>query len=66
MGRSSDGKDEKDENRANFPTCAAFLDEMREIFGADTRMVWAEENGKQVGNKGTDGVRPVIERKQGK
>lgn len=57
---------EKQKNRASFPFAAAILDELRPIFGETTRIVWAEENGKTVGNKGPDGVRPMIERKRDK
>lgn len=42
------------------------LDELREAGFVNARIVWAEENGKQVGKKGPDGVHPVIERKREK
>ena len=54
---------DKKKNRDLFPFAAAKLDELREIFGADTKVVWAEENGREVGKKGPDGVPAVIERK---
>lgn len=47
---------EKDNNRAAFPHTAALVDELREIFGADVKLEWAEESGRTIGNKGADGV----------
>ncbi|MDP1925752.1 MAG: hypothetical protein Q8K57_13340 [Thiobacillus sp.] len=47
---------EKDKNRAAFPHSAALVDELREIFGADVKLEWAEENGRTIGKKGADGV----------
>jgi hypothetical protein len=57
--QSSDGKDK---NRALFPFAAQIVDELREVFGDGVKVQWADENGQQIGNKGPDGVRPVIER----
>jgi hypothetical protein len=51
-------------NRDAFPFAAQMLDELRDAGFIEARVVWAEENGKQVGKKGPDGVRPVIERKR--
>ena len=56
----------KQNNRDAFPFAAAKLDELRLIFGETTRIVWAEENGQTVGNKGPDGVRPTIEKRREK
>jgi len=56
----------KQKNRDVFPFAAAKLDELRLIFGDTTRIVWAEENGQTVGNKGPDGVRPTIEKRRDK
>ncbi len=61
--RSSDNKQE---NRDNFPFAAGIVDELREVFGDGVRIQWAEENGKTIGKKGPDGVRPVIEKRQAK
>lgn len=61
--RSSDGKAQ---NRAQFPFAARIVDELREVFGDCVKIEWAEENGQQIGKKGPDGVRPVIERKREK
>lgn len=60
MARSSESKQQ---NRAQFPFAARIVDELREVFGDGVRIEWAEENGRQIGNKGQDGVRPVIDRK---
>jgi hypothetical protein len=40
---------ERDDNRAAFPMTAAMLDQFRAVFGADTRVVHAQENGREIG-----------------
>ena len=40
---------QREENRRNFPMAAQRLDELREVFGSGVRLVWAVENGKQIG-----------------
>ena len=59
-------KQAKQNNRDLFQFAAAILDELRGIFGEDTRIVYADEAGREVGNKGPDGVRPNIERRTAK
>ena len=56
----------KQRNRDKFPYAAGILDELRGIFGEGVRIVYAEENGQTVGNKGPDGVRPNIEKRRAK
>lgn len=56
-------KQVKHSNRDKFPYAAGILDELRGIFGEGVRIVYAEEKGETVGNKGPDGVRPNIERR---
>lgn len=56
----------KQKNRDAFPFAAQMLDELREAGFDNARVVWAEEGGKVVGNKGPDGVVPNIERKKTK
>lgn len=46
-------------NRAEFPVCAAFLDEMREVFGPDVRMVWVREAGQEMGRANDPAGVPV-------
>ncbi len=53
-------QDKAAQNRAAFPQTAQFVDEMREAFGQDVKLVWAEENGRTLGKKGPDGV-PVTQ-----
>jgi hypothetical protein len=60
---SQDQQDRAAQNRAMFPETARFVDEMREAFGPDVRLVWASENGREIGERGPDGVQPVIERR---
>lgn len=55
----------KEKNRAAFPETASMVDELREVFGDGVTLVWAEENGRTIGNKGPDGVQPIIERTPG-
>lgn len=52
----------KQKNRDLFPFAAAKLDELRAIFGEDTRIVYAEQDGIKVGKWGPVGVRPNVER----
>lgn len=58
--------DKKQDNRANFPFAAGIVDELREVFGNDVKIEWAEENGQTIGKKGPDGVRPTIEKRRDK
>ena len=37
-------------NRANFPDSAALLDEFRRHFGFDVKLVYAKENGHEIGD----------------
>lgn len=40
-------------NRAAMPTVAAIVDELR-AHGVDVKVIWAEENGRQVGKRPTN------------
>lgn len=51
MTAATDKEKARAENRRNFPFAAAALDEMREVFGPDVRLIYASENGKTVGKK---------------
>lgn len=53
----------KQKNRDAFPFAARMLDELRDAGFINARIIWAEEGGNQVGNKGPNGVRPNIERR---
>lgn len=35
--------------REQFPECVAFADEVRNVFGDDVKMVYARENGREIG-----------------
>ena len=35
--------------REQFPVCVAFADRVREAFGGDVKMVYAKENGQEIG-----------------
>lgn len=62
--RVSDEMDRQEKARAvreSFPTCAAAAAEFAAVFPG-TRMVFASENGLEIGRKGPDGVRPVLDR----
>lgn len=41
----------KEEFRTLFPECTAFADEVRKIFGDGVKMVYAKENGLEVGRR---------------
>lgn len=43
--------------RKNMPKCVEFADMMRDQFGDDTRMVWAKENGHELGKQSSNGDR---------
>ena len=43
--------DEKAKNRANFPASTALLDEFRTHFGAGVKLIYAKENGQEIGDK---------------
>lgn len=38
--------------RAAFPRCVAVADEFRAVFGPDVKLVYACENGREIGNLG--------------
>lgn len=54
----------KQKNSERFPFAARIRDELREVFGPDVQVEYAEENGQVFGVKGTDGVRPTIVKRQ--
>lgn len=37
------------EVREQFPTCVAWADEIRKVFGPGVRMTYAKENGRELG-----------------
>ena len=41
----------KNNNRANFPQTALIVDEFRKYFGSDVKLLYAKENGKEIGSK---------------
>lgn len=47
---------ERDSNRAAFPATARIIDELREVFGPDVKLVWAEENGREIGQRELPGT----------
>ena len=63
MPRNSDNKAR---NRAQFPFATAVVDELRELFGEDTRVTWARESGQEIGTRGPDGVVPVFQSRKEK
>ena len=56
--RSKEYEQAAQRNRSRFPVCSEFLDRTREIFGQDCSMVWASENGNEIGKKPNPGVVP--------
>ena len=41
---------DKSKNRVDFPNAAKIVDEFRRHFGDGVRLVYAKENGKEIGN----------------
>lgn len=48
---------ERTANRDAFPETAKIVDEFRRVFGLEVRLIWAEENGRQIGKKTHDSQR---------
>lgn len=42
--------------RKNFPECWAFADRFRKAFGPGVKLVYARENGKEIGKLSTGGI----------
>jgi len=64
-------KPTKEAMRQNFPLCCEGADQIRETLGDECpiRMVYAAENGKEIGRKSKEGVAPnlhtfVVEKKR--
>lgn len=38
-----------EQNRANFPETAKIIDDFRDVFGEDCKLLWAIENGRTLG-----------------
>ena len=41
----------KDEVRRLFPKCVAFADHCRGVFGDGVRLIYAKENGREIGKQ---------------
>lgn len=48
---------ERNRNRQRFPKTAAVLDHYRKLFGEDTKLLYAEEDGQVIGKKFEDRLR---------
>lgn len=48
-----------DDNRRKMPTVAAFVDEVRAVFG-DCKVVYAKENGIELGRRPERGIIPNL------
>ena len=48
------------ENRRNFPQAAALLDDLRAEFGPQVKLVWANENGAEIGRKSPGPFFPIF------
>lgn len=51
----------REENRQGMPECAAFVDEMRAVFGEGIKVKYAEEGGQTIGQRFDEGVVPIME-----
>lgn len=56
---------ERDQNRERMPIIAAWVDQMRELFG-EVRVNYVNENGIELGKRGPEGVVPQLEKRHGK
>ncbi|MBY0474202.1 MAG: hypothetical protein K2Q13_03960 [Nitrosomonas sp.] len=43
-----------------FPECVAFADVCREVFGDGVKLVYAEENGRSIGNRSEHDPESVV------
>lgn len=43
--------DERTKNRERMPTIAAVIDDFRRVFGPGVKLLYAMENGHEVGNR---------------
>ena len=41
----------KQQSRADFPHMAGVVDKYRAVFGEGTKLLWARENGKELGRR---------------
>lgn len=48
------------QNRADFPFAAEKVDELRTVFGAGVKLLWASENGREIGQRSPDGIVAVV------
>jgi hypothetical protein len=46
----------REQMRTDFPLMAQVADDFKRIFGDGVRVRWAQENGKEVGTPGPQGV----------
>ena len=51
---------DKDEVRRLFPTVVSFADECRRVFGDGVKLVYAKENGREIGKSSTDDPERVV------
>lgn len=50
----------REDNRAAFPFAASVVDELRAVFGDGVKLIYAAENGREIGKEDkTPGVVPV-------
>jgi hypothetical protein len=46
----------KEEVRRNFSKCCAVADQFREVFSNEVRLVYADENGQEIGKQSSTGI----------
>ncbi|MDP2026432.1 hypothetical protein [Sulfuriferula sp.] len=44
----------REQNRAAFQFAAEKMDELRAVFGAGVKLVWAREGGREIGHRRQD------------
>lgn len=49
MSTCSDKNQQREDNRRRFPYAAAILDDLRAEFGDGVKLIWAQENGAEIG-----------------
>lgn len=46
----------KEEVRRDYPECCAIADKFRAVFGNQVKLIYAKENGMEIGKRGEPGV----------
>lgn len=59
-------KNDRTSNHEKAPICAAFVKEMREVFGEDVAVTWVKEGDFEIGQRESAGVVATTEGRNSK